>query len=184
MNHVAPRLWWVLRYYGHTNARVLNGDWHRWVSEGYPVTDAVPRPDPERFSVETHRERLATLEDVAEASRSGDCQILDTRSIEEYEGTNDRGNLRAGRVPGARHLEWKALVRSEGDHAFRSPDEMQSLVDRAGFDNGSPIITYCQGGIRAAHTAFALELLGYDDVRVYDGSMGEWANREDTPLER
>src|SRR5690606_26148051 len=87
LNHIAPRLWWVLRYYGHTNARVLDGDWHRWMEEGYPATDQVPDIEPATFRAEPQRERIAMLDDVAEASRNGSAQILDTRSNEEFEGT-------------------------------------------------------------------------------------------------
>ena len=88
-----------------------------------------------------------------------------------------------GRVPNAKHLEWLNFVEKGDSRKFLSAGELQRLLDEAGISRNKPTITYCQGGIRAAHAAFVLTLLGYKDVRVYDGSMGEWANREDTPLE-
>ncbi|MBK7330169.1 MAG: hypothetical protein IPI85_14135 [Dehalococcoidia bacterium] len=112
----------------------------------------------------------------------GNCQVLDARTDGEWDGTNDRGNKRVGRVPGAHHLEWLRFVHTDDSRKFLPAAEIQALLDGAGIERGKPTITYCQGGIRAAHAAFTMELLGYDNVRVYDGSMREWANREDTPL--
>ena len=97
-------------------------------------------------------------------------------------GTNDRGNKRAGHVPNAQHLEWVRFVGTDDYRRFLPADKLQPLVDDAGITRDRPIITYCQGGVRAAHAAFMLSLLGYEGVRVYDGSMREWANRDDTPL--
>jgi thiosulfate/3-mercaptopyruvate sulfurtransferase len=108
--------------------------------------------------------------------------VLDSRTDGEWEGTNDRGNKRSGRVPNAKHLEWLRFVETDDMRRFLPAEKLQALVDEAGFTRDKPIITYCQGGIRAAHAAFVLELLGYEGVRVYDGSMREWANRDDTPL--
>src|SRR5262249_43010013 len=110
------------------------------------------------------------------------CQVLDVRSDGEWEGTNDRGNRRAGRVPNAHHLEWLRFVSNDDRRVFLPADDLAALLSDAGITPANPVITYCQGGIRAAHAAFVLALLGYDNVRVYDGSMREWANCEDTPL--
>jgi thiosulfate/3-mercaptopyruvate sulfurtransferase len=76
------------------------------------------------------------------------------------------------------------FVETTDTRRFLPADEIQRLLNEADFERGKETITYCQGGIRAAHAAFAMDLLGYDNVRVYDGSMRDWANREDTPLER
>ena len=183
---VAARLWWVLRYYGHTNAKVLNGGWHRWLTEGRPVTFHATHPvaAASPFIARPNAAIHASLDHLKERHADGACQVLDARTDGEWEGTNDRGNRRAGRVPNARHLEWLRFVAPDDTRAFLSADALQSLLDEAGIRRERPTITYCQGGIRAAHAAFVLTLLGYDDVRVYDGSMREWANRDDTPLIR
>ena len=181
---VASRLWWVLNYYGHPNVKVLNGGWHRWLSEGRPITFHATHPSPATFTPAPQRHLLATVDDLLQRYDDPDCQVLDARSDAEWDGTNDRGNKRAGRVPGARHLEWIRFVARTDDRKFLPADELQRLLDEAGISRDKPTITYCQGGIRAAHAAFVLTLLGYDDIRVYDGSMYEWANRDDTPLER
>ena len=179
---VATRLWWALKYYGHTNARVLNGGWRGWLSEGRPVTFHATRPEPAAFVAKPDPAVYATLEHLKESHADPGCQVLDARTDAEWEGTNDRGNKRAGRVPNAKHLEWLRFVAADDSRRFLPAEELQQLLDEAGIARTQPVITYCQGGIRAAHAAFVLELLGHDDVRVYDGSMREWANREDTPL--
>lgn len=181
---VAARLWWVLRYYGHTNAKVLNGGWHRWLTEGRPVTFHATKPTPATFTAHPDPAIYATLDELKDRHTDPACQVLDVRTDGEWEGTNDRGNRRAGRLPNARHLEWLRFVTSDDRRTFLPADEIASLLDEAGLTRAKPVITYCQGGIRAAHAAFVLALLGYDDVRVYDGSMREWANRDDTPLVR
>ncbi|GAB4328320.1 MAG: sulfurtransferase [Dehalococcoidia bacterium] len=180
---VASRLWWVLNYYGHSNVKVLNGGWHRWLTEGRPITFHATRPPISTFTPRPQRQLLATVDDLLERYSDPNCQLLDARTDAEWDGTNDRGNKRVGRIPGARHLEWVRFVARTDDRKFLPAGELQRLLDEAGISRDRPTITYCQGGIRAAHAAFVLTLLGYDDVRVYDGSMFEWANRDDTPLE-
>jgi thiosulfate/3-mercaptopyruvate sulfurtransferase len=181
---VAARLWWVLNYYGHTNAKVLNGGWHRWLSEGRPVTFHQTHAAPGSFTPRTN-EALICRADALKA-RVGDpsLTILDVRSDEEWLGTNSRSNKRVGHVPGAAHLEWTNLVERDDTRKFKPADEMRRLLRDAGANIDQEVVTYCQGGIRAAHVAFVLTLLGNDRVRNYDGSMRDWANRDDTPLVR
>ncbi len=179
---VATRLWWVLNYYGHSNVKVLNGGWHGWLSEGRPVTFETSAPPPATFRARTVPEIHASCEYLLGRLSDPARQVLDARSDGEWFGREDRGNRRVGHVPGAKHLEWVRFVASDSFRRFLPAAELQSLMDEAGIVRGKETVTYCQGGIRAAHAAFALALLGYDNVRVYDGSMKEWANRDDTPL--
>jgi thiosulfate/3-mercaptopyruvate sulfurtransferase len=180
---VASRLWWVLKYYGHDNVKVLNGGWHRWLTEGRPVTFHGAKAAPAAFRVRPRPEIVADAEYLKAHHADPACNVLDARTDEEWAGTNSRGNKRIGRVPNARHLEWVRFVGRDDTRKFLPADQIQALLDEAGISRSRPTITYCQGGIRAAHAAFVLELLGYDDIRVYDGSMRDWANRDDTPLE-
>ncbi len=180
---VAARLWWALAYYGHERAKVLNGGWHRWLTEGRPATFHATQPEPRAFAARPAPARYASADDLLAEHGSDACAVLDVRSDGEWDGSNARGNRRVGHVPGARHLEWTRLVEQADTRRFLPAAEMRALLEEAGVTAGGRVITYCQGGIRAAHTAFALALLGHDDVRVYDGSMYEWANRDDTPLE-
>lgn len=180
---VAARLWWVLTYYGHTNVKVLNGGWHRWLTENRPVTFHATRAKPATFQATPHPEIYATVEMLKEqCSDPTACQVLDARTDAEWDGTNDRGNKRSGHVPNAHHLEWVRFVAQDDTRKFLPADQIQALLDEAGIVRDKPTITYCQGGIRAAHAMFTMTLVGYQNLRVYDGSMREWANREDTPL--
>jgi thiosulfate/3-mercaptopyruvate sulfurtransferase len=180
---LAARLWWVLNYYGHTKARVLNGGWHRWFSEGRPTTFHATRVAPAAFkAAEPRSDIYASCEMLLEKHDQPGWQVFDARTDAEWEGTNDRGNRRAGHVPNARHLEWAKFVSTDDRRSLLPADDIQGLLAEAGFTRDRQTITYCQGGIRAAHAAFVLALMGYDRVRVYDGSMREWANRDDTPL--
>ncbi|MBE0608400.1 MAG: sulfurtransferase [Dehalococcoidia bacterium] len=182
-NHlVAARMWWVLKYYGHTNVKVLNGGWHRWLTEGRPATFHATRPPKASFSATPHPELVADAGYLKAKHADPACQVLDARTDAEWDGTNDRGNKRIGRVPGARHLEWLRFVETADTRRFLPADQLEKLLAEAGFTDGKETITYCQGGIRAAHAAFTMELLGWENVRVYDGSMRDWANRDDTPL--
>jgi thiosulfate/3-mercaptopyruvate sulfurtransferase len=180
---VAARLWWVLKYYGHDNARVLDGGWHRWLTEQRPVTFHATNPPQATFTARPRPELIADAEYLKARHADPAVNVMDCRTDAEWDGTNSRGNRRVGHVPGARHLEWLRFVSRDDSRRFLSADECHRLLDEAGISREHPTITYCQGGIRAAHAAFVLELLGYENVRVYDGSMRDWANREDTPLE-
>ena len=179
---VATRLWWVLNYYGHTNAKVLNGGWHRWLTEGRPITFHQTRPPRGSFTPRINPSMLCRLDDLMAKVQAGDTNILDVRTDEEWLGTNDRGNKRAGHVPGAKHLEWINFVTSDDRRGFKPGAELRAMLREVGINPEQEVVTYCQGGIRAAHGAFVLYLLGAERVRMYDASMREWANRDDTPL--
>ncbi len=185
----ATRLWWVLRYYGHDNAKVLNGGWQGWVAAGFPVSCKTSRPSTivKTFEPRPHPERIATLEELKENFNNADWQVLDVRSEDEFNGRAAHGNKRVGHIPGAVHLEWNRLLENSKDpeavRSFRSAKEIKTILDRAGVSDRSIVITHCQAAVRAALVAFTLELLGYPIPKVYDGSMAEWANLDNTPLE-
>lgn len=178
----ACRLWWVLNYYGHTDTKVLNGGWHRWLSEGRPLTFHETRPEPGRFTPRPNEGVICRLDELKAKLGDPRVQVMDMRSDAEWLGTNDHGNKRAGHVPGALHLEWLNYMTEDGRRMFKPASELRAMLDRAGISPQSEVVTHCQAAIRAAHGALVLSLLGWDRVRVYDGSMLEWANRDDTPL--
>lgn len=179
---VASRLWWVLNFYGHTKVKVLNGGWHRWLTENRPITFHAARAPKATFKARPVEDIHASADDLLATYGDSNCQVLDARTDAEWEGANDRGNKRAGHVPNARHLEWVRFVAQDDTRKFLPAGQIQKLLNEAGISAVKPTITYCQGGIRAAHAAFVLTLLGHDNVRVYDGSMRDWANRDDAPL--
>ncbi len=147
------------------------------------MTQAIPRPAPGTSEARERPEAFCTLKDVRDALHpAAGVQIWDVRSDEEYTGASARGNRRAGHVPGAIHLEWTAFIDETPSHRLVPLEDARRRLGEAGVDPEAVTVTYCQGGIRAALAAFILRLLGNTKVSVYDGSMGEWANLEDTPL--
>jgi thiosulfate/3-mercaptopyruvate sulfurtransferase len=185
----AARLWWVLRYYGHAHATILNGGWQGWVSSGFPVSFKTSKASDrvKAFSPSTNPNRLATLEQIKENYHAQNWRILDVRSDDEYVGKDDRGNKRAGHIPDSIHLEWNGFLENSNDteavRRFRPAEEIQELLEDYRIDKTQTLVTLCQSGIRASLAAFALELVGYPTTKVYDGSMAEWANLDETPLE-
>ncbi|MFO7959583.1 MAG: sulfurtransferase [Nitriliruptoraceae bacterium] len=183
----AARLWWVLRYYGHEDVRLLDGGWQGWLESGLPVSaHAAEAVDAPPFIPRAEPELLATLDEVLARHDDAAWQVIDARSDGEWEGTELSGNRRGGHIPGALHLEWKRLLTdgedSEAVRRFLPPDELRSTLSQAGVDPDRGHIPLCQAAVRGAFMAFALELAGYGASALYDGSMAEWANLDDTPL--
>lgn len=177
----AARLWWVLNLYGHDAVKVLNGGWQRWVAEGSPVaTGPEPPPEPGRFTVKANNHLRCELQELRNRLDEPDLQVIDARDDSEWSGTEDFGLNRAGRIPGAVHIEWIQFMTPE--LTFRPASELQAIMSQDDVTDNDEVVTYCFAGVRAAHVAFVLTLLGWNHVRVYDASMFEWASRKDTPL--
>jgi thiosulfate/3-mercaptopyruvate sulfurtransferase len=176
----AARLWWCLNYYGHTDVKLLDGGWRRWLAEARPISLDETVPPHAAFTPRTNASLHASAEYLLTAYQRPDVVVLDVRSDGEWDGTNTRGNKRGGHIPGAVHLEWTNNV---GDnHALKPADALRAMYEAAGVTPDKEVITVCQGGIRAAQTALTLTALGYGRVRNYDGSFREWGNRDDTPI--
>ncbi|MBM3140526.1 MAG: sulfurtransferase [Chloroflexi bacterium] len=179
----AARVWWVFRLYGHHDVRVVDGGFNAWIEEGRPVASAPARRAAGTFTAKVDPSVLITVDELRAAVDGGSApSIWDTRAPDEWDGSNSRGNRRVGRVPGSRHLEWRELMEGPPARRFRPLPEIRATLQQAGIDPDAETVTYCQAGIRGAFGHFVLTLLGNDRVRNYDGSMGEWANRDDTPL--
>jgi thiosulfate/3-mercaptopyruvate sulfurtransferase len=186
---VAGRLWWCLNYYGHTKVRVLDGGWNQWLLDKRPIEMGNARDGGSRsvtagtFTATAHPELYATAEQVMTALNDSAAIVLDVRSDGEWNGTVTRGNKRQGHMPGnAVHLEWTNYLTPDAGKRWKSGNELKAMFEAIGVTPDKEVITVCQGGIRAAQAAFTLKLLGYDNVRNYDGSFGEWGNRGDTPI--
>jgi thiosulfate/3-mercaptopyruvate sulfurtransferase len=177
----AARAFWFFEYFGHPSVRVLDGGFGAWSREHLPVTqEAAPPPTTEWTG---HREdrTLATWREVKAAIDRPDALIVDTRSDGEYCGTTVRAK-RGGAIPGAVHIEWTRNLTPTGE--FKPATELRAMYEGAGVTPDREVITYCQGGYRAAHSYLALRLLGYPRVRNYLGSWKEWGDREELPIEQ
>ena len=184
--------WWVFRYCGHDRVRVLDGARSRWVAEGRPLEKTAPPPRPRcEYRPNARVESMRILRDeVLRALGAPRTLILDGRSPEEYRGERvggpggpDVGALRHGRIPGAQHLYFENML--EGDKRFKPASQLAPVVESLGVSADRDMIVYCRMSHRATVLYFALtELLGYDNVRVYDGSWTEWGNVVGVPIER
>jgi thiosulfate/3-mercaptopyruvate sulfurtransferase len=175
----AARAFWFLEYLGHPDVRVLDGGFRAWTAAGLPVSTEYAVPSASSWHGTPDSSKLATWEDVASALGKAGVAIVDTRSREEFVGTAVRAK-RGGAIPGAVHLEWKESLGADG--RFKSTDDLRAMYVPLGVTPEKSVMTYCQGGYRAAHTYLALRILGYPDVRNYTGSWKEWGDREDLPL--
>ncbi len=179
--HHAARLWWGLRYHGHDAVAILHGGLQAWIAAGQELESGELTPPPARFTPRVRAELRATKEELLGVLGKKTPVILDVRRPSEYTGEEIRAK-RGGHIPGAVNLEWKEAL----DPALRlkSPDAVRALYVSRGITPDTPIVTHCQAGVRAAHTAWVLSLLGYERVKVYDGSWEEWGNDPDVPIER
>jgi thiosulfate/3-mercaptopyruvate sulfurtransferase len=189
-NWFAAYAYWQLKYYGHDRVKLINGGRVKWEAEGRPYTTDVPSYPATQYNFAGRpREDLrAYREQVLE--RIGKSGLVDVRSPKEFSGEllapenlPQEGAQRGGHIPTAVNVPWATAVREDG--TFKSADELRELYGGKGISGDREVIAYCRIGERSAHTWFVLkELLGYDQVRNYDGSWTEWGSSIRVPIEK
>lgn len=174
----ATRPWWVLRYLGHQNTRVLNGGLAAWEQAGGAIaTDVAPdtpaaTPALEPFPATSRSQVLAQLEEVRESLDDPNVALVDARTPEEYA---------QGHIPGAVNVNFPRNAAPDEPMVWRPQDEVRAMYAEVGVTPDKHVIPYCTTGVRSAVTFYTLRLIGYDDVALYTGSWEEWSNDPDTP---
>ncbi len=187
-NWYATYGFWLFRYYGHDNVKVMDGGRAKWEAEGRPYTREVPSyPETSYTAQDADGSIRAFRDDVMARIEAGDPTLVDVRSPQEYTGEllhavgyPQEGAQRAGHIKGAQNIPWGTAVSDDG--TFKSADELREIYSGKGITSDKSVIAYCRIGERSSHTWFVLKyLLGYPDVRNYDGSWTEWGSLVGVP---
>jgi len=182
---------WLFEYYGHKNVKILNGGRAKWEQEGRPMTKEVPTYPPTKYTASEPDKSIRAFREQVFAQIEDRKPLVDVRSPQEYTGEllhmpnyPQEGALRGGHIPGAVSIPWSKAV-NEADSTFKSPEELRSLYEGKDITSDKDIIAYCRIGERSSLTWFVLKyLLGYPNVKNYDGSWTEWGNLVDAPIEK
>lgn len=189
-NWFAAWAFWQLKLYGHQDVRLMDGGRKKWLAEGKELSTEAPKPAKKTYKAKDPDNSLrAFLPEVQEAVKQKRAALVDVRSPAEFTGeilappglpeTCQRG----GHIPGAKSIPWAKAANDNG--TFKSADELKQIYGGAGISGDKPVIAYCRIGERSSHTWFVLKyLLGYKDVKNYDGSWTEWGNLVGAPVEK
>jgi thiosulfate/3-mercaptopyruvate sulfurtransferase len=190
-NWFAAYALWQLKYYGHKDARLMNGGRKKWAEEKRPLTKEPAKATPVNYRAsgpdESIRARKEEISSLVDKKKTG--KLVDVRSADEFTGKiiappgMTETAQRAGHIPGAANIPWSQAAREDG--TFKSPEELKQLYQGKGVTGDGDVIAYCRIGERSSHTWFVLKyLLGYKNVKNYDGSWTEWGNLVGAPIEK
>jgi thiosulfate/3-mercaptopyruvate sulfurtransferase len=190
-NWFAAYAYWYLKIYGHEDVRILDGGRQKWLDEGRELTTEVPARQPTTYEASERDESIRVYRDrVRESIEREGYALVDVRSPQEYTGElvsppgyEQEGAMRSGHIPRAQSVPWAQAVQDDG--TFKPAEELRELYASKGVTADKDVIAYCRIGERSSHTWFVLhELLGYPNVRNYDGSWTEWGNLVGVPIEK
>jgi thiosulfate/3-mercaptopyruvate sulfurtransferase len=180
-------IFWLLKVFGHADVRILNGGRQKWIQDGYSLTTDTTKVQPVNYHVQTANNNLRiSLDEVKQSINKSDSLILDVRTPQEYSGEifmmhPPTANERGGHIPGAVNIYYELFHNPDG--TFKSAAELQEIYNQQGITPDKIVIPYCAVGGRSGHTWFILKyLLGYPNVKNYDGSWNEWSRVADLPI--
>lgn len=189
-NWFACYAFWLFEYYGHTRLKIMNGGRAKWVAEGRPMTKDVPEYPPAQYRASEPNASIRAFRDEVLRQSRERLPLVDVRSPQEYTGEllhmpnyPQEGAQRGGHIPGAVNIPWSKAVREDG--TFKPLEELRQMYESAGVTPDREVIAYCRIGERSSLTWYVLKyLLGYPDVKNYDGSWTEWGNLVGAPIEK
>lgn len=188
-NGQSCRGYFLLKYLGYPNVSVLRGGFKAWLQAGLQVTKDKTFTVPATFPISVNTEMMVTKQEMLAALGNPNIAVIDVRDVDEWEGdfatpSGQEPELRAGRIPGARWMEWRKMLTSESNHAvFHSKDEIIRLCAEIGLTPSTPTYLYCFKGSRAASTYVALKAAGFSHVRNYFASWNEWGRDLALPID-
>ena len=182
---------WTFKIYGHENCLIMNGGRQKWLDENKPVVKDVPSNPASDYKVSAVNNKIRAFRDDVKAHSDQKKPLIDVRSPKEYSGEllhmeayPQEGAFRGGHIPNAASVPWATAANEDG--TFKSADELVEIYQNgAGLKSGDDVVAYCRIGERSSHTWFVLTyLLGFSDVKNYDGSWTEWGNLVQAPIEK
>jgi thiosulfate/3-mercaptopyruvate sulfurtransferase len=181
---------WLFTYFGHKNLKIMNGGRAKWAAEGRTFTREVPEYPAAQYKARQPDRSIRAFRDEVMRQVEAQRPLVDVRSPQEYTGEllhmpnyPQEGATRGGHIPGAVNIPWSTAVREDG--TFKSEEELRQIYSKQGLGPDNEVIAYCRIGERSAHTWFVLKyLLGFPQVKNYDGSWTEWGNLVNAPIEK
>lgn len=174
------RMYWILKYLGAPNVKVLNGNMTAWKAGRKPITSAATSTSSATFTVKTDAAQLATMADIKSAIGNSSAVIIDARTPEEYAGTAET-ELRKGHIPGAVNINYETVMDSKG--MLKSNADLKTLFESKGVTADKTVIAYCETSVRAGIVYMVLKGLGFSKVKVYDGAYLEWQATSSNKIE-
>lgn len=173
--HAAGRCWWLLRYHGHPDVRVLDGGWSAWLADGGEAQMPTPRPEPGDFTADPGAMPLVEADRVP-----GVDVLVDARTPERYRGEAEPIDPVAGRIPGAVNVPTGRNLTEDG--RFRGPQELREIYAAVGATPGADVAAYCGSGVTACHDLLGMEVAGIT-AALYPGSWSGWIADPERPVE-
>ncbi len=194
----SARMFWTLEYVGHQDARILDGGWNAWNADNGQVSTQVPQYQASQYPIQLVPSKLISEQELLQHLNDPNYIIVDARSPQEYDGSV-KESARGGHIPGAINLtwlndltgehlvyttqsNWQAVLQEPEVEVYKPAKQLQSILDQLGIQKGKTVVTYCQTFWRGAQVYFLMRLMGYQNVRGYDGSWAQWGNDFTVPV--